>query len=196
MDVVDIRSFRRDLRAQKIAERLAMPAAAHHAKSEVIRAALEKILDQIQGEILAFTWPMRGEVDVRAPVERWLAQDTRRRAALPVVVAAGRPLRFREWTPGCALERQNLGVQIPAAGEWLKPDTLLIPLVGFDLDLFRLGYGGGFYDRTLAQPGFEPFALGMGFEAGRCPTLHPQRWDRPLDAILTEEGWHGPPLGA
>ena len=112
------------------------------------------------------------------------------RIAVPVVVGPGQPLVFREWQPGCALEEGAFGVMIPTGGEALVPDLIIAPLVAFDRKLFRLGYGGGFYDRTLEElrRTGEVEALGFAYSAQYIETLPLEATDQPLDAVLTEKG--------
>jgi len=129
---------------------------------------------------------MRGEYDARA-----LADTLRGRGAvtaLPVVVALGQPLVFREWYPGVALVSGPLGIPYPASSDPVVPTLVLVPLSGWDEAGHRLGYGGGFFDRTLASLPKRPIAIGLGYELGRMPTIRPQAWDIPMDWIVTERG--------
>ncbi len=115
------------------------------------------------------------------------------RAALPVVAGRGRPLAFCEWRPGCAMREGPLGIPYPANGSEARPELLLIPLLGFDALGYRLGYGGGYYDRTLAAADPKPRTIGVGLELGRLATIHPQEHDVPMDCIVTEAGvWRHP----
>ena len=108
--------------------------------------------------------------------------------ALPVVVAPRQPLVFREWHPGVALATGPLGIPYPASSEPVVPTVVLVPLNGWDDAGYRLGYGGGFFDRTLASRPRRPIAIGVGYELGRLPTIRPQAWDVPMDWIVTERG--------
>ena len=80
------------------------------------------------------------------------------------------------------------GIPVPASGAPVLPQALLIPVVGFDAAGFRLGYGGGYFDRTLASLRPRPLAIGVGFELSRLASVHPERHDEPLDLIVTEVG--------
>jgi 5-formyltetrahydrofolate cyclo-ligase len=115
---------------------------------------------------------------------------------VPVIEAAARPLLFRLWTPEGALVSGPFGVMIPAEGDWVRPDALLVPLLAFDDHGHRLGYGGGFYDRTLHELRAHQPVLGYGFAyAGqRVPELPRGLTDAPLDAVFTEAGTHTPPV--
>ena len=134
--------------------------------------------------LVGFYWPFKGEYDVLPIARRLHARGTR--LALPVVVQKGQPLEFREWQPGARLVPGVWDIPVPADGQVVEPDALLVPLVGFDEDGFRLGYGGGYYDRTLAAMRKKPLTIGVGFELGALPTIHPQPHDIPMNAIVTE----------
>jgi len=146
---------------------------------------LQRSFPGLAAATLAFCWPMRGEYDARP-----LAAALRARGAvtaLPVVVAPRQPLAFREWHPGVALASGPLGIPYPAGSDPVVPTVALIPLNGWDEAGHRLGYGGGFFDRTLATTP-RPTALGVGYERGRMKTIRPQAWDIPMDWIVTERG--------
>jgi 5-formyltetrahydrofolate cyclo-ligase len=102
----------------------------------------------------------------------------------------GQPLKFREWSPGCAMVEGEFGAWIPAEGAWIEPEVLIVPLVGFDRRGFRLGYGGGFYDRTLEllRARRPTLAVGFAFAAQELPEVPIEPTDQRLDAILTETG--------
>ncbi len=103
---------------------------------------------------------------------------------LPVVIGKDQPLRFRAWQPDTVMQAAGFGTSVPSAGEWLTPTVLLIPLVGFDEAGYRLGYGGGYYDRTLAALQPKPRTIGIGYAAGKLATIHPQPYDGKLDSIV------------
>jgi 5,10-methenyltetrahydrofolate synthetase len=136
--------------------------------------------------IAAFCWPIRHEPDVRALLAAWTPAGVR--CTLPVVTGENQPLVFRTWTPETPLQPDRYGIPTPTAGDWLTPDLLLLPLNAFDAAGFRLGYGGGYFDRTLAALEPPPLAVGVGFEINRVATIHPQPHDRRLDWIVTEAG--------
>lgn len=201
MDDPNLDLFRRELRQHKIAERQALGDTERAAKTASIHRYVRDLLDELKPPgtpkkaaknarppIVAITWPLRGEVDLLPVAEAWLLAKAGRRVVLPVVVGPRKPMIFREWTPGCEMLEQRFGVMVPATGEELVPDALLIPPVAFDDRGYRLGYGSGFYDRTLAAMSPRPTCILVGFELSRCPTIRPQSWDEPADILLTEDG--------
>ncbi|PSK87011.1 5-formyltetrahydrofolate cyclo-ligase [Limimaricola soesokkakensis] len=131
--------------------------------------------------------PMRSEID---PLPAMEAAAARARIGVPVIEGAGRPLRFREWTPGCALEEGHFGAHVPVAGEWITPEIVIVPLVAFDRQGHRLGYGGGFYDRTLERlrAAGPVTAVGFAFAAQEADEIPVEPTDQPLDLIVTETG--------
>jgi 5,10-methenyltetrahydrofolate synthetase len=137
---------------------------------------------------VGFCWPYRGEFDPRFAVRR--LRENGARAALPRVVARGAPLQFQTWWPGAPLRRGVLGIPVPDGTEPLKPQALLVPPVGFDACGYRLGYGAGYFDRTLAAAAPRPLAIAVAFELARMPTIHPQPHDVPMDFVVTEAGVH------
>lgn len=135
---------------------------------------------------LAFCWPIRGEYDARH-----LARTLRERGALtalPVVVAPMTPLLFREWHPGVALAEGPLGIPYPVDSREVLPDHVLLPMNGWDEAGYRLGYGAGYFDRTLAALQRKPLVIGVSYEIARVPTIYPQSWDIPVDWVVTERG--------
>ena len=180
----DNTAWRRALRREMVARRAVLDGAAHGALSARIVGHLQGALPVPR--VFAFCWPIKHEPDVRAVVEVWLGQGAQ--AALPVVIAADAPLAFRRWTPETPLENDRYGIPTPTAGEFVQPDLILLPLNGFDAAGYRLGYGGGYFDRTLAALSPRPLAVGVGFEINRLPTIRPERHDQRLDWIVTEAG--------
>jgi 5-formyltetrahydrofolate cyclo-ligase len=137
-----------------------------------------------QSRMIGFYWPFKGEYDPR-PLMRSLYKEGAR-LALPIVVERARPLIFREWWPGIRMTPGIWNIPVPAEGETVLPEALIVPLVGYDGRGYRLGYGGGYYDRTLAAMAETPLAIGVGFELSRLETIHPQSHDIPMDLIVTE----------
>jgi 5-formyltetrahydrofolate cyclo-ligase len=176
---------RRALRAQLLALRAALPARAD--ADARIAASLSDVLARLAVRCLGFYWPIQQEFDARAAVAQWLAAVPGRHAALPSVSRPGVPLDFHLWTPDTPMGTGHYGIPVPDGTEAAAPDALLIPCVGFSPDKFRLGYGGGFYDRTLAAMAQRPVAIGIGYEACRI-ALPAQPHDIAMDWIVTESG--------
>jgi len=132
--------------------------------------------------------PIRTEIDATPVMEALIAAG--HRICVPVIIAPRQPLRFREWTPGCAMTTGAFGAQIPAEGAWLEPDLLIAPLVAFDRQGWRLGYGGGFYDRTLEglRAQRPTLAIGLAYAAQEIDAVPTEPTDQRLDAIVTEAG--------
>ena len=140
----------------------------------------------LAGTTLAFCWPIRKEYDARGLVQRFREQGAV--TALPVVVAPGQPLVFREWHPGVALASGPLGIPYPVDSPLVVPTAALVPMNGWDEAGYRLGYGAGFFDRTLASLPKKPVVIGVSYELARIRTIHPQPWDIPMDWVVTERG--------
>lgn len=174
------------LRRDKIAARLALPAAAHRAASITILHHLTELLLPRPAGTLGFCWPIRAEVDCRPLIERLLKAGWC--SAMPTVVEVNQPLMFRAWWPAAPMSQDPYGIPVPATEAVQAPDTLLVPLVAFNSDGYRLGYGGGYFDRTLAALAPRPLTIGVGFELCASPNLKPEPHDVPLDLIVTEAG--------
>jgi 5,10-methenyltetrahydrofolate synthetase len=179
-------ALRRSLREQALAAREALAAELRAGLTARIESHLDGLLARLAPESLAYCWPYRAEPDLRAWAGRWLAADAGRRASLPVVLDKATPLTFRRWTPDCAMVPDRHGIPVPASGEELEPAVLLVPLNAFDAAGYRLGYGGGYFDRTLAAR--QVTAIGIGFELGRVESVFPQAHDLPMDWLVTEAG--------
>ncbi|MEP4420404.1 MAG: 5-formyltetrahydrofolate cyclo-ligase, partial [Nitratireductor sp.] len=111
--------------------------------------------------------------------------------ALPVVVEKAAPLVFRDWRPGMKLEKGVWNIPVPPAAPAVIPDIVISPVVGFDPANYRLGYGGGFFDRTLAALPARPTVIGVGYAAAAIATIYPQPHDIAMDFIVTEAGRAG-----
>lgn len=183
----EVRAWRRAMRPALIAARIRMPRSEREKRTAAILAHLGTQLARLDVGVVGFYWAFKGEVDVRGIVRTCL--DRGGRAGLPVVVQAGMPLEFWNWYPRMKMSRGVWNIPVPAERALVKPSLLLVPLVGFDTAGYRLGYGGGYYDRTLAAMSPRPVTIGVGFELGRLSTICPQAHDIPMDAIVTEEGF-------
>ena len=178
----DVGRWRKAQRARLIAERLAIPAEERTRLAGLIADRLDKEAGDPNGRIFSFYWPFRGEPDLRPWMQ--LVIDRGGRIALPVVIAKGEPLEFRLWSPGDKLERGIWNIPVPAAGEPVAPDIVISPLVGVDAARYRLGYGGGFYDRTLAAMATRPLVIGVGYASARLATIYPQWHDVPMGRVI------------
>ena len=174
------------MRHQAIARREALRQEERARRVAAIEAHLETLLELLSPRILGFCWPYRGEPDLRDLVGRWLDGDDRRLAALPVVLGKGQPLVFRRWAPGTPMELDPHGIAQPRNSAPVLPDVVLVPLNAFDAAGYRIGYGGGYFDRTLAV--LDTVAVGVGFELGRADSVFPQTHDRPMHWLVTEAG--------
>lgn len=146
---------------------------------------LADVLASERGKVLAGYMPMRTEID---PLPAMAAHQGP--VAVPVIMGRAQALRFREWSPGCALVPGDFGAQIPEEGAWVEPRVLIVPLLAFDARGYRLGYGGGFYDRTLeALRARGPvLAVGFAFAAQEVAEVPIEATDQRLDMLVTERG--------
>jgi 5,10-methenyltetrahydrofolate synthetase len=180
----EVAAWRRSTRERLLDQRTRMPAKERDARSARIAAALDRLIAPVAGRVIGVYWPIKGEPNLYPWIRR--LAETGAAFALPVVIRKGWPLEFRRWRPGEALERGFWNIPVPANGPAILPDMLVAPLVGFDEERFRLGYGGGFYDRTIAAAANKPQVIGVGFEHCRLPTIYPQTHDIRMDAIVTD----------
>lgn len=144
--------------------------------------------------VIGAYWPIKGEFDPLPALHRWkedgelLEQPQPRRIGLPVVDREQKTMRFHAWYPGCPMEEDAYGIPKPKDTELITPTLLFAPCVGYGPGGYRLGYGGGFYDRLLTTMKPRPFIVGLGFGAGFIEDLEPEPHDQPLDAILNNYG--------
>jgi 5-formyltetrahydrofolate cyclo-ligase len=178
------------LRSNLLASREAQGAqAAQQARGEALARRLTEVVGEYpHAACIGFYWPVAGEFDARDVLTVWLALAAARTAALPVVTAPREPLVFHAWQPDTAMKKGRYGIPVPQEERVVIPDLLLIPCVGFDADRYRLGYGGGYYDRTLASwPGEpKPMTVGVAYESAKCDALPRGEFDLPLGKIVTE----------
>lgn len=181
----DVCRWRKAERKRLIDERLAVDAEERKASSERIASGLDQAFGRVSGRIVSGYWPFRGEPDLR----NWAIRVIERggRIALPVVIKKGWPLEFRIWGPGDPLERGVWNILVPSHGPAVQPDVVIAPVVGFDQANYRLGYGGGFFDRTLAAAPKRPHVIGVGYAGSRIQTIYPQPHDIPMDVIVTDD---------
>jgi 5-formyltetrahydrofolate cyclo-ligase len=182
----DIAHWRKAERSRLIALRTELPPQDRAlATATIARRLDEMIAARPTGlrEIVSVYWPIRAEPDLRS----WMRDACARglRIALPVATELGQALRFREWRPDAPMARGLWKIPYPAAGEEVSPTIVLAPVVGFDQACYRLGYGGGFFDRTLATMARKPWVLGVGYAQLQIPTIFPQPHDIAMDWIVT-----------
>lgn len=180
----DIAPWRRSTREALIQRRRSIAPAERQARSGKIAAGLDKVLTDVRDRIVGLYWPIKAEPNLTHWAERIDAEGAR--IALPVVIKMGQPLEFRIWRPGEPLVRGHWNIPVPANGPAVWPDVVVAPLVGFDQAGFRLGYGGGFYDRTIAAAPSKPWLIGVGFVECKLPTIHPQPHDIAMNLIVTD----------
>ena len=186
MDFQTVKLWRRSQRERLIAARVALAPDSVESSRKSIDASLERSFPGLAQRRVAFCWPIKNEYDAR-----FLAKTLRERGALtalPVVVAPKQPLAFREWHPGVHLAVGPLDIPYPADSKEVVPEAVLLPMNGWDAKGYRLGYGGGFFDRTLASLPKRPVVIGVTYEMARMETIHPQEWDIPMDYVVTERG--------
>jgi len=186
VDPAEVRVWRKAERQRLLALRTGTAPAERREWGQKIEAALRAALHERPGITLGVYWPFRAEFDPRSLID-WLI-SAGSAVALPVVVDKKGPLEYRAWRPGEKLVDGVWNIPIPEKRQIVTPKAVLAPLVGFDRDWYRLGYGGGYFDRTLAALAPRPWAIGVGFELSRLETIYPQDFDIPMDLIVTEAG--------
>jgi 5-formyltetrahydrofolate cyclo-ligase len=184
VDPAEVRVWRKAERQRLLALRTGTAPAERREWGQKIEAALRAALHERPGITLGVYWPFRAEFDPRSLID-WLI-SAGSAVALPVVVDKKGPLEYRAWRPGEKLVDGVWNIPIPEKRQIVTPQAVLAPLVGFDRDCYRLGYGGGYFDRTLAALAPRPWAIGVGFELSRLETIYPQDFDIPMDLIVTE----------
>lgn len=193
----EVAAWRKTERARLLAERAAQSVDARKAAATAIAGHLDRLLagqfDSLDGLTISAWWPIKAEIDLRF----WLAGLAARgaRAALPLVATRAAPLLFRAWTPETRMERGFWNIPVPAGGPEIIPDITLSPVVGWDGAGYRLGYGGGYFDRTLAAAIPRPLAIGVGLDAAWIATIYPQPHDIAMRFVVTETGIVTPEQG-
>jgi 5-formyltetrahydrofolate cyclo-ligase len=179
-----VKAERRALRQRLIARRLAISGEERRRWSAAIEQKLLALLLSLPGKIIGLYAPVRGEFDPLPLAPALIAAG--RRLALPAVVEPRAALEYRRWEPGAALAPGRHGIPAPKTREAVLPEILIVPLLGFNDRKFRLGYGGGYFDRTIAKLSPPPVTIGVGFEIAHLAGFVPQPHDVALDYILTE----------
>ncbi len=183
---------RQSKRKALIEERLNLPDRLQRA--DMLQRVMRIWLFGRTDEVIGAYWPIKGEFDPLPALHRWkedgelLDQAQMRRIGLPVVDKVHKTLKFHAWYPGCPMQEDAYGIPKPKDTEVIVPTLLFVPCVGYGPGGFRLGYGGGFYDRTLAALLPKPFTVGLGYTNGYLPDMEPEPHDVPLDALLNDNG--------
>lgn len=190
---IDVARWRKAERARLLAERAGLPVAVRQGAAAAIAGHLDTLLatrfETVEELTISAWWPIKAELNLRHWLEALMVRGAR--VALPVVVTPGAPLAFRVWTPECKMVQGFWKIPVPADGPEVVPDITLVPVVGWDGAGYRLGYGGGYFDRTLAALAPRPLVIGIGLDAARVATIFPQPHDIAMDAIVTESGLPG-----
>jgi 5-formyltetrahydrofolate cyclo-ligase len=186
MDPDQLKAWRKSERERLIAARAALDHETLARYRKLLDAHIGRAFPGLASAKLAFCWPIKGEYDARHVVKA--LRERGAVTALPVVVAPRQPLKFREWHPGVELAIGTLDIPYPAHSPEVIPDAVLLPMNGWDAAGYRLGYGAGFFDRTLASLQKKPAVIGVTYEMAKMATIHPQSWDIPVDWVVTERG--------
>ena len=183
---MNVAAWRKETRPRFIEQRLRIPPEEHRQASLTVESFLEQILGSLPPQAISAYWPFKAEVDLRGLMERlrgkgWVT-------ALPSVVGPRTPLEFLRWTSGAEMDFGVYGIPVPRTHEPVRPDIVITPLVAFDAQNYRLGYGAGYFDITLAGMQPRPRSIGVGFELCRLETIYPLHTDVPMDMVVTESG--------
>ena len=179
-------------RQQLIQHRLSMPDRLHRA--DQLQQVLRLWLLGRSETVIGAYWPIKGEFDPLPALHRWkedgelLDRPQLRRIGLPVVNRTDKTLSFHLWYPGCPMQEDAYNIPKPKDTEQVVPGLLLVPCLGYGPGGYRLGYGGGFYDRTLASLRPTPVTVGLSFGQGFIADFEPEPHDLPLAVILNEYG--------
>lgn len=183
---------KKQLRRQLQAERISM--LDRPQRESQLQEVLRVWLVDRQEQAIGVYWPIKGEFNALPALFRWAESDGQRIIGLPVIDRQSKRLRFHSWWPGCPMEDDAFGIPKPKDTPEFKPELLLIPCVGYGPQGVRLGYGGGFYDRSLANLDPRPVTAGLVYTHAYIPWLQADPHDIPMDTILTEDGvaWPNP----
>lgn len=181
-------SWRQQERSRLLALRMAVASEWRHRWNAAITQHLCNGFPMLGQMVIGFYWPFKGEFDPRFAIRHW--REAGARVALPVVIEKNAPLVYREWWPGVVTEPGVFDLPVPQGTDILVPEAVLIPPVGFDEQGYRLGYGGGYFDRTLAAMHPQPLKIAVAFELSRISTIRPQPHDIGMDFVVTELGVH------
>jgi 5,10-methenyltetrahydrofolate synthetase len=174
------------LRAKLIAARLALPD--RHERAVELQSVLRVWLVSRKETAIGGYWPIKGEFDPLPALYRWAESADERRIGLPVVDRTEATLKFNVWFPGCPMEPDAYDIPKPKGTATFDPQLVLLPCIGYGPEGIRLGYGGGFYVRTVASLRPRPYTVGLCYSNGFLPMLRASADDLGLDALLTDDG--------
>jgi 5,10-methenyltetrahydrofolate synthetase len=182
----DVSVFRKSRRQQLYQLRKELPLDERKAMAELISAQLDEMLGDVSGRTIAAYWPIRGELNLRD----WMIAASERGAqiCLPVVVEKNQPVEFHHWTPESRMTRGVWNIPVPADPVPLVPEVVVVPLLGVDEGGYRLGNGGGYYDRTLPRLSDDTLIIGVGQDFARMKTIFPMPWDIPMTKVVLGDG--------
>ncbi len=182
----DVSTFRNAERKRLYAARKNQSADHRKAASVAVATQLDARLGDVSGRTIAVYWPIRGEINLRP----WMVAACERgaRICLPVVVEKNQPVEFHLWTPHCAMAKGIWNIPVPATPAPVQPDVVIVPLLGVDEKGYRLGNGGGYYDRTLARLPQDLMTIGVGQPFAQMKTIFPMPWDIPMKTVLLADG--------
>jgi 5,10-methenyltetrahydrofolate synthetase len=180
------REWRKQRRAELMALREAVPEEDYYRWNAAITESLKRGFPGLQRVAVGFCWPHRGEYDPRPMMHFILRHGAI--VALPEVTGKHEPLKFRQWWSEAPMKAGAYGIPVPDNTPLVPVEAMVIPMVGFDQRGFRLGYGSGYFDRTLVSSIPRPVTIGVAFEIARLADLHPQPHDIPMDFVVTEAG--------
>jgi 5,10-methenyltetrahydrofolate synthetase len=186
VEAADRTAARRRLRER----RAALGEAARRRAAQAIAARLETLVASARPTVVGAYWAMKEEPELAGAMAHWHAAGLT--VALPRVAAADAPLEFVRWRPGAAMAAGPFGTLHPDGTETLRPDLLVIPCLGFDARCYRMGYGGGYYDRTLERLGAVA-TVGVAYDCCEVAGFEPHQHDLPLDWVVTERRLLGRP---
>jgi 5,10-methenyltetrahydrofolate synthetase len=178
--------WRKHQRKQLIAARETLSEVTHQQWSQTISDLLKQGFPKLQKMNIGIYWPFRGEYDPRSIALYFMRHGAT--LALPEIVGKDKPLCFREWRPDTPLKNGAYGIPVPIEARAVRVDAIIIPVVGFDHHGYRLGYGSGYFDRTLATYHPQPLTIGIAFEIQRLENVYAQPHDIALHYIVTETG--------
>lgn len=182
----DVSVFRKAERIRLYAARQKVPLEDRKHMTAAISARLTEILGDVNGLTIAVYWPIRGELNLHP----WMVEASGRSAqiCLPVVIDKGQPVEFHHWAPDSTMAKGIWNIPVPANPEPMQPDVVIVPLLGVDEQGYRLGNGGGYYDRTLARLPGDLLTIGVGQPFARMKTIFPMPWDIAMKRVVLGDG--------